>query len=214
VSTGQESVLQGAEIALKLAKILHMHGYSAAITEDLEDMASPLASTLQKNLTANRFPAIAAGLGDLGENGLVLTPEFGSKVRFTAVITDAELVYDRIYTGDRLCARCGKCAKACPVNAISEHRAHSVRIEDRDFRWAETDMLRCDWAARYGLTNAEGPCYVNSTNNFPPPDEITPEAVTKALLSSDRIQTTEYCPIVERCFTKCPANDTRTNRPN
>jgi epoxyqueuosine reductase QueG len=212
VNTGQESLLQGAEIALKLAKILHMHGYSTAITDDLEDLASPLASTLQKNLTANRFPAIAAGLGDLGKNGLVLTPEFGSELRFTAIITDAELTYDRIYTGAELCANCGKCAEACPVHAISKRRVHSVCIDGRNFRWAETDMLRCDWAARYGLTNEEGPCYVNSANDFLPPDIITHEALTEALLSSDRIQTTEYCPIVERCFTECPANSTHPNR--
>jgi epoxyqueuosine reductase QueG len=205
-STGQESLLQGAEIALTLAKILHMSGYRAAITDDLEDLASPLASTLQKNLTANRFPAIAAGLGELGENGLVLTPDRGARVRFTAIVTDAVLPCDALYMGEAICTGCGKCAKACPVHAISDRNFHRIEIEDRVFRWAETDLLRCDWAARYGLVSAEGPCYIGSTNDFPPPAEITPEALTDALRASDRIQTTEYCPIVERCFTECPAN--------
>jgi epoxyqueuosine reductase QueG len=38
-----------------------------------------------------RHAAVAAGLGQFGWSGLVLTPEYGSRQRFIAVLTDAPL---------------------------------------------------------------------------------------------------------------------------
>ncbi|MDO8691573.1 MAG: 4Fe-4S binding protein [Dehalococcoidia bacterium] len=61
-----------------------------------------------------------AGVGEVGMNGLLLTPEFGPKVRLTAVITDAVITPDPKTKGD-LCPgiSCNLCAEACPVGAIS-----------------------------------------------------------------------------------------------
>ncbi|MBS4023513.1 MAG: hypothetical protein KGZ79_14015 [Dethiobacter sp.] len=38
--------------------------------------------------------AVAAGLGKIGRNGLLLTKQFGPRVRLAAVVTDAELIPD------------------------------------------------------------------------------------------------------------------------
>jgi epoxyqueuosine reductase QueG len=204
VSAGMESIAQNEAVALKVANFLHENGYRAAITNDLEGLASENAGTAMLNLQANRFPAIAAGLGDMGLNGLALTPEFGSRVRFVAVVTDAELPYDDAYGGDRLCAGCGVCVSACPVRALSDKDRLEITVDGRAYRWATPDLLRCDWAARYGLTKEEGPGLIGSLNDFPPPEKITREALKDAVIAADRIQKTEYCTIVERCFTECP----------
>lgn len=66
-------------------------------------------------------PAAAqAGLGEVGFNHLLLTPEYGPKIRLTAIVTDAVLTPDPKTRGD-LCpgASCNLCAEACPVGAIS-----------------------------------------------------------------------------------------------
>lgn len=61
-----------------------------------------------------------AGLGEIGMNSLLLTPEYGARVRYTAVLTDAVLTPDPKVERN-LCpgVSCNKCAEACPVGAIS-----------------------------------------------------------------------------------------------
>ncbi len=61
-----------------------------------------------------------AGLGEIGLNSLLLTPEYGAKVRYTAILTDAPLTPDSKKESN-LCpgVSCNRCAEACPVGAIS-----------------------------------------------------------------------------------------------
>jgi len=73
------------------------------------------------NDTAIDIPlAIDAGLGDLGRNGLLVTPQYGPRVRISKVLTDLPLVPDEpIEFGvTQYCEKCKKCAKYCPSQAI------------------------------------------------------------------------------------------------
>ncbi len=75
------------------------------------------------NDTALSVPmAIDAGLGELGRNGILITPKFGPRVRISKIFTDLPLVPDKpIELGVReMCEVCGKCAKSCPGQAISD----------------------------------------------------------------------------------------------
>jgi reductive dehalogenase len=74
------------------------------------------------NDTALSIPmAVDAGLGELGRHGLLIAPRFGPRVRISKVLTNLPLVPDKpIEIGVReMCEVCGKCAKACPGQAIS-----------------------------------------------------------------------------------------------
>lgn len=66
-----------------------------------------------------RHAAVAAGLGILGRNNLLVNPRFGSRVRYLAVLTTADLPGDPLFSQD-LCGDCDLCIKACPVEALSE----------------------------------------------------------------------------------------------
>jgi len=73
------------------------------------------------NDTALVIPyAIKAGLGEYGRNQMVLTPEFGPRVRFSKIFTSLPLVADQPKPlGIRqYCEGCTKCAKACPPKAL------------------------------------------------------------------------------------------------
>jgi epoxyqueuosine reductase QueG len=63
--------------------------------------------------------AVEAGLGTLGLNLMLLTPEYGPRVILTAVLTSAELEPDQRLT-QPLCLgeECGRCLLACPGDAI------------------------------------------------------------------------------------------------
>ncbi len=73
------------------------------------------------NDTALVIPyAIKAGLGEYGRNQMLITPEFGPRVRFSKIFTDMPLVHDRPkQLGVReFCNSCTKCADACPPKAL------------------------------------------------------------------------------------------------
>lgn len=63
--------------------------------------------------------AVKAGAGCYGKNSLIINPRFGPKIRFTCVITDADIEPDLPFEED-LCGECDKCIKACPLQAIRE----------------------------------------------------------------------------------------------
>ncbi len=65
--------------------------------------------------------AIDAGLGQLGRNGLLITPEYGPRVRLCKVFTDLPLKADKPidFGVTDTCRRCRACAEACEAGAIS-----------------------------------------------------------------------------------------------
>jgi epoxyqueuosine reductase QueG len=73
------------------------------------------------NDTALVIPyAIKAGLGEYGRNQMVLTPEFGPRVRFSKIFTSLPLAADvpKPLGIRQYCEICTKCAKACPPKAL------------------------------------------------------------------------------------------------
>lgn len=85
-------------------------------------------------------PAIAAGLGELGKHGSLISRKFGSGVRLAGVTTDMPLVAtapDR-FGADEFCSTCQVCTVACPPAAISEQKQVVRGVE----RWY-VDFDRC-----------------------------------------------------------------------
>lgn len=67
-----------------------------------------------------RQAAAASGLGTLGLNEMILTPEYGPRVFLAGVLTDADVECGQPLA-EELCPgleECGRCAEACPVAAI------------------------------------------------------------------------------------------------
>lgn len=63
--------------------------------------------------------AVEAGLGTLGLNLQLLTPEFGPRVLLTAVLCTIDVECDKPM-GEALCRgpSCGRCLKTCPADAV------------------------------------------------------------------------------------------------
>lgn len=67
---------------------------------------------------------VEAGLGQLGLNGQLLTPQAGSRVRLALITTDApmELGTAVDYGIPRICDECQVCVRRCPPGAIPKSR--------------------------------------------------------------------------------------------
>lgn len=78
--------------------------------------------------------AAAAGLGEIGRSGLLITNKFGKRVRLGVVTTDLELIPDQpTQLGvAEFCEICGNCAITCPGKAISKESRREI---DGSLRW-------------------------------------------------------------------------------
>ncbi len=104
-ATGREYSHEAA-IVMQVAAYIRNLGYNAVAS---------------MNDTALVIPyAIKAGLGEYGRNQMVLTPEFGPRVRFSKIFTDMPLAVDapRALGLTAYCEGCDVCAVACPVKAL------------------------------------------------------------------------------------------------
>ncbi|MDG2096592.1 MAG: reductive dehalogenase domain-containing protein [Paracoccaceae bacterium] len=104
-SSGREYSHEAA-ICMQLAAYIRGLGYEA------------IASM---NDTALVIPyAIKAGLGEYGRNQMVITPEYGPRVRFSKIFTSLplEMDYPKSLGIKEYCNSCTKCASACPPKAL------------------------------------------------------------------------------------------------
>lgn len=195
-------------VAFDVVRFLKSRGFRAVPTWDLTDASFP-------RHTLNRFSAVAAGLGEPGWCGTVLTPQYGYAQRFVAIVTDADLEQDALYSGPKLCRECRKCAESCPVNAISATDGVCLEVEGRTFEFGRTDRLRCEWANKYGLIGEEGPANMGSKIDIPPPDEITLEAFADAMAEVRKLEPVErfnWDLTFEQCLHACPVTGTTAPR--
>jgi epoxyqueuosine reductase len=95
-----------AAIVIQLAAYIRNLGYDAVAS---------------MNDTALVIPyAVKAGLGEFARNQLVITPEFGPRLRFSKIFTNMPLAHDapRKFGVTEVCNQCQRCADACPVKAL------------------------------------------------------------------------------------------------
>lgn len=121
---------------------------------------------------SNIHAAVAAGLGEFGINGLLITPEYGPWIRLVCVVTDAKLTPTPLYEGPPLCDKCGLCIKNCPSEAFTKETKgmSKVVIEDRTYSYINKNKWRCAWGEHFDLELS-----------LPKPEKITREVILEQL---------------------------------
>jgi epoxyqueuosine reductase len=83
------------------------------------------------NDTALSIPlAVDSGLGELGRNGLLITPQYGPRVRLCKILTDLPLAADNpiSFGVKEFCRKCKACADKCESGAISSSDNPSFNV--------------------------------------------------------------------------------------
>ena len=88
------------------------------------------------------YAAVACGLGEIGMNGLFLSPEFGSRQRFHMILTDAEIEETPLFEGS-ICDGCGECAKSCPLGAVDMQNPIEINVCGKVMKVAAIDYDLC-----------------------------------------------------------------------
>lgn len=96
-----------------------------------------------------KYAAYSAGLGSFGKNHLFISDAYGSRVRFTAILTDAPL-----QPGTRsdtfihkACMNCSACIDACPPKAL-KHDGTISRENCAMYMFETLGGLRCGMCIR------------------------------------------------------------------
>ena len=92
-----------------------------------------------------RIAGFLCGIGEIGYSKMLLTPEFGPRVRVGIIITDMELEPDPIMEPGTLCNRCMACVRECPGGCIPADRTIKENVGGYELEWADVDMDKCDW---------------------------------------------------------------------
>jgi epoxyqueuosine reductase QueG len=115
----------------RLAKWIESRGHAAhAIpASQVVDAGSLLGAVSHKAV------ARLAGIGWQGKSLLIISPQFGPRLRLATVLTDMPLASDKPLKNR--CGSCGRCAQACPAAAIRN-------IGTRDRYGSREDALYLD----------------------------------------------------------------------
>jgi len=138
---------RGTRASYALANWIRSQGY------DADPYPGPMAGALLLIP-----PAIAAGLGELGKHGSLISPRFGSGVRLAGVTTNMPLLATSParFGVEEFCATCQVCTHACPPGAIAPQKQMVRGVE----RWY-VDFDKCipyfAEAASCGICIAECP---------------------------------------------------------
>ena len=103
-----------------------------------------------------RIAGFLCGLGEIGYSKMLLTPEFGPRVRVGVIITDMELEPDPIMEPGTLCNRCMACVRECPGGCIPKDRTVKANVGGYELEWADVDMQKCAVAFRGARPAEEG----------------------------------------------------------
>ena len=145
---------------INLAKMIEDEGYEAvpmghqsdwrAITNDgrlRKNYSRPVApgKPIPDIMVQLRIAGYLCGLGEIGWSKMLLTPEFGPRVRVGIIITELELEPDPIMEPGTLCNRCMACANQCPGGCIPKDQSKSVKVNlaGKEVEWGDIDVVKC-----------------------------------------------------------------------
>jgi epoxyqueuosine reductase QueG len=105
------------KVAHRLARALDDAGHPSLVTASQETDWNYKRASYGRLST--RHLGVEAGLGTLGLEVNILTPEFGPRVYLTGILTELELEADRPIT-EQVCIgeSCSRCLHSCPVGAV------------------------------------------------------------------------------------------------
>lgn len=112
-----------------VSSIIQGHGYKV--------MPLPAAERIDSNRVcasiSHKLTARLAGFGWIGKNCLLINPNYGPRVRWTTVLTDAHFEENKEIMESK-CGNCDKCVKICPAEAIlgknyEEHEPRDLRLD-------------------------------------------------------------------------------------
>ncbi len=118
------------QLAFQLCRMLNSRGHAAIfMPRDGYGHVSVLVDEPAASFS-QVYAAKYAGLGTVGYNHTLLTPQYGPRVRFVSVLTSLKLPGSRL-PKKQLCTRCLMCARCCPTAAFDQDGKKAIGGMDK-----------------------------------------------------------------------------------
>jgi epoxyqueuosine reductase QueG len=138
-----------ATTTFQTAEFLEDHGWEAVPLMPLPPEIPPMGISVKADLPPPNVlvdledAAVRAGLGEIGYARIFLSPQYGPRQRFQAILTDAVLAPDPIYEG-QICDRDPQAHEAfCPLGAIDPAGQEVLEICGKEMLIAKVDYAVC-----------------------------------------------------------------------
>ena len=142
----------------KTAEFLEDRRWEAVPILDLPVEIPPLGIPIREGLPAPNVlvdlpqAAVRAGLGEIGYLDVFLSPQYGPRQRFQAILTDAELAPLPVF-GGTICDRSRELAGLCPLGAIDPDDERVLEICGKRMTVAGIRWERCAACANGAFPN-------------------------------------------------------------
>ena len=94
-------------------------------TLPLPAAGTPVDQRYLKAVFSFKDAAREAGLGSIGRHGLLITPQFGPRVRLACLLTDAEIEPSPQKPKD-YCVNCDACIRICPARVLQPPKSGEI----------------------------------------------------------------------------------------
>lgn len=105
-------------IEKKIVTFLRLKGYRALAIPPDSDRQDPRLISRLYPLFQHKTAATCAGLGWIGKNGLLINRQYGARLSWATVLTDAPLTVSTDPYLKGKCGSCSKCVNICPAGAF------------------------------------------------------------------------------------------------
>ncbi|MHA1784389.1 MAG: 4Fe-4S double cluster binding domain-containing protein [Candidatus Helarchaeota archaeon] len=116
-----------SKISMEISRFFENKGFLALPITFEPQLFNPLKGDISV-----KHVAVEAGLGQIGLSNLLITPQYGPRVRLGLILTTAELIPDEPFR-EKLCPldikKCTKCIDICPPKALR------IKNEKLKTRW-------------------------------------------------------------------------------
>lgn len=143
------------EIIGKLEEVLT----EEAVKYDVPSVAQQNEEELEA-VFSFKYAAVNAGLGWIGKNDVLITEQYGPRVRLSAVLIDAIFAYGSKITESRCPEDCTKCVDICPHKALTGRKWNIDRLRSDLIDYHLCNRKRSAYIEKYGRKNACGLCMV------------------------------------------------------
>lgn len=146
---------KAGELADQIAAMLLSAGYQAYSQSDSHLIAT--GAWNEKNLETllpHKTIAVLAGVGWIGKNNLLITPEYGPALCVGTVLTDAPLSLPASPIAESQCGTCRQCATICPTKALygrawKKHLPREDRVEVHKCTTCMKCLVHCRYTGKY-----------------------------------------------------------------
>ncbi len=181
----QYSLAQWGDSGVGVASYAMMRDYHKTVKQKLKHMLQRL-SKIDPSLAGRCFTdsapllekalAVRAGLGWIGRQSLLVTPQYGTFVLLGELLIDRETDhYDEAFGQESGCGECRRCIEACPTGVINEDRTIDTRgcIACRTIEHDSAgDMPLSGWV--FGCDECQRCCPYNRSTPFAHSLEMKP----------------------------------------